>query len=367
MKKSAVSFGFCTCFLIYALLRYPSAMLAASAESIQLWLTKVFPSLFPFMVACGILLRIGAAERMGKLLHPLMKPLFGLDGIAAFPFFLGILSGYPMGAKITAQLYENKQITLKEAQHILVFSNNPGPLFLIGTIGAGFFGMPSSGYLLLASSFFGAVATGILWRFCRKNNPVKHHTYFLPPKEIPLTEALSASVADAINTILLIGGYLILFGAVSEALEQAGLFHSLTEFLFFLPLSAESLQGFCSGILEMTNGAYLLSQSSDTLRLRLTLVAFLVSFGGLSILGQTLGVLSSVPINKKDYLKGKLMNALFSSLFFWFFYPFFEQKAQKAVPAFSFFTETAFTLSFLWLLPSLFFIGVLCHAITHKR
>ena len=193
MKKISVFFGFCACFLIYALLRFPSAMLAASTESIQLWLTRVFPSLFPFMVACGILLRIGAAERMGGLLHPLMKPLFGLDGIATFPFFLGILSGYPMGAKITAQLYENKQITLDEAQHILVFSNNPGPLFLVGTIGAGFFGMPFFGYLLLISSFLGAVLTGILWRFYRKDTSIKHHLYHSFCTECSLTESLSAS------------------------------------------------------------------------------------------------------------------------------------------------------------------------------
>ena len=367
MKKGSALVGFSAIFLIFALLCYPAEMLTASAESIQLWLTKVFPSLFPFMAACGILLHIGAAERMGSFFHPLMKPLFRLDGIAAFPFFLGILSGYPMGAKITAQLYENKKITLDEAQHILVFSNNPGPLFLIGTIGAGFFGVPFFGYTLLLCSFLGAVTTGILWRFCRKNSPSQNHTFPIFRPTLSLTEVLSASVSDAVNTILLIGGYLILFGTVSEAMELTGIFRFLSETCIFLPLSAASLQGFCSGILEMTNGAYLLSHSSDSLHLRLTLAAFLVSFGGLSILGQTFGVLSSVPINKKDYLKGKLCNALFSSLFCYFLYPFFVQKAQKAVPVFFSFTETALSLSFLWLLPSLFFFAALCCAIIFKR
>ena len=150
-------------------------------------------------------------------------------------------------------------------------------------------------------------------------------------------------------------------------MEQTGIFKTLSRLIFFLPFSAESLQGFLSGILEMTNGAYLLSQAPDDLQLRLTFVSFLVSFGGFSILGQTFGVLSSIPISKKDYLKGKLCNALFSSLFCYFFYPIFVQKAQKAVPVFFSFTETAFSLSFLWLLPSLFLIGVLCHAITSKR
>ena len=332
-------------------------MLTASCESIQVWLTKVFPSLFPFMAACNILLQTGAAKQIGRFLQPLTKWFFSLDGIAAFPFFIGLLSGYPMGAKITAQLYAEKQISLKDAQHILVISNNPGPLFLIGTVGTGFFGMPFYGYLLLASTFLSTVFTGILLRSHPKDTLPRSMT---PSQNTPpLAEILPSAISDSMNTLLLIGGYLILFGTFSEGLKQAGLFSFLAETLFFLPLSADTLQGFCSGLLEMTNGTYLLSRSEDPLLLRLMLTAFLVSFSGLSILGQTFGILSAVPISKKDYLKGQLLKALFSSLFFWFFFLFFEQKAQKAVPVCSFVTETAFTLSFLWLLPSLFCIGAL--------
>ena len=303
MKKGALLLGGCACFLIFALLCFPAEMLAASAEGVQLWLTKVFPSLFPFLVACGILLRIGAAQRMGAALRPLMQPLFHLPGIAAFPFFFGLLSGYPMGAKLTAQLYEQRQLSLADAQQLLAFSNCPGPLFLIGTVGVGFFGMPAFGYLLWLSAFLGAVATGILFR--RKKSVPAFHSVSVPSCQT-LTEVLSASVADALRTILLIGGYLILFAVLSAAMEQAGLFSLLSRLLFFLPLSTETLRGFCSGILEMTNGAHLLSLSPDGLRLRLTLVAFLVSFGGLSILGQTFGVLAAMPISKKDYIKGKV-------------------------------------------------------------
>lgn len=268
-----------------------------------------------------------------------------------------------MGAKLTAQLYEQRQLSLADAQQLLAFSNCPGPLFLIGTVGVGFFGMPAFGYLLWLSAFLGAVATGILFR--RKKSVPTFHSVSVPSCQT-LAEVLSASVADALRTILLIGGYLILFAVLSAAMEQAGLFSLLSRLLFFLPLSTETLRGFCSGILEMTNGAHLLSLSPDGLRLRLTLVAFLVSFGGLSILGQTFGVLAAMPISKKDYIKGKLINALFSSLSFFLLYPFFYPYAQKEVPVFFSLTETSFTLSFLWLLPSLFFLAVLCYAISRR-
>lgn len=361
MQKTKGLLIFCVCFLCFALLRYPAAMLAASADAISLWLTKVFPSLFPFLAACGLLLRIGAAEKMGGLLRPVMQPLFGLDGIAAFPFFLGILSGYPMGAKITAGLYEKKLLSAEEAAHILILSNNAGPLFLIGTIGTGFFGVPAYGYLLLLCSILGAVTTGIFLRFRRRKARSIRRQYPAAAALSP-NAALSAAVADAVQTILLIGGYLILFAALTEALRQTGIFSLLSRLFFFLPLAPESVLGFCSGLLEMTNGAYLLSLSPDSLRLRLSLCAFLAAFGGLSILGQTFGVLAAVPIRKGEYLKGKLCHALCSSAFCFAFFPFFANCTQKAVPVFFSYTETAFTLSFLWLLPGLFFLYALLRA-----
>ena len=347
-------------FLICTLICYPAQMLSAASDSLQLFLTRVFPSLFPFLAACSILLRLGTAEKMGVLFRPLTRLLFGLDGIAAFPFFLGTLSGYPAGAKLTASLYQKKLLSLAEASHILVFSNNPGPLFLIGTIGTGFFGMPLAGYALLLASFLSSITTGFLWRFRRKDASPPRPYLPAAPEICPFSALLSSSITDAMHTLLLIGGYLILFAVISEAISLTPLFFVLSKSFSFLPIAAESLQAFFCGLLEMTNGAYLLSKTNDPLRLPMT--AFLVSFGGLSILGQTFGVLSDIPISKKDYLRGKLCHALFSSLFFSLLFPFLEQKAQKAVPAIFLLTETAFPISFLWLLPSLFFLCTLCYA-----
>ena len=367
MKKVSLLLCAATLFLLFALLRYPEAMLAASADAVSLWLTRLFPSLFPFLAACGILLRIGAAERIGVLFRPLMRPLFGLNGIAAFPFLLGILSGYPMGAKLTASLYEKKFLSLADAQHLIAFCNNPGPLFLIGTIGVSFFGMPFLGYAFLLCSVLGAVCTGILWRFRLPPSTFSRQTSMPSAACEPPLSALSNAVTDALHTLLQIGGFLLFFAALTEAFAQTGIFHFLSRLLFFLPLTPKALQGIFGGLLEMTNGAYILSQCSDPLPLRLTLVMFLVSFSGCSILGQTFSILSAVPISKTDYLKGKCFHALLSSLFFVVLYPFFLQTQKKAVPAFFYFTKTAFTISFLWLLPSLFLGITLVYAFCRKN
>lgn len=358
----------CTCFLIFALLRYPQEMLAAGANSVTLWFNQVLPSLFPFMVACGLLLRIGAAETVGEWLRPLMKPLFGLPGIAAFPFFLGIFSGYPMGAKITASLYGEKKISLSQAEHILSFCNNPGPLFLVGTVGAAFFHAPLWGYLFLLSCFLGAIATGVVFRlFYPKNigNDFIPYQKNIPPS---ITECLPQTIADSVDTITQIGGYIILFGVTVEAFQQTGIFHFIGYISAFLPLSKEFLCGIFGGLLEMTNGAFLLSRAPDNLSFRLTACCILVAFGGLSILCQTFGILQNVPIKKSRYLAAKICNGICSGFFFMMLAPFFEKYVQKPVPTLAIQAETAVCFPILSVKCSLlFFVLAFIYALKKRK
>lgn len=322
------------CFFLFALLRYPQAMLAASASSANLWFSTVLPSLFPFLAAAGILFRLGAAEKMGRFLQPLMKPLFGLSGICAFPLFLGLLSGYPMGAKMTALLYEEKKITKEEAQKVLAFCNNPGPLFLIGTVGTGFFGSPIWGYSFFICATAGALLTGFLFRFSPVSS-CKAASFSMQTKKEGFSSLFSSAIGDALTTVVQIGGYIMFFGVLTEALRQIGLFSFLGHILHILPVSTEYLTAMGSGFMEMTNGAHLLSQTTEAPLLCLTSTLFLVSFGGISILGQTLDILRPVPISTTKYVLSKLCNALCSSLIFLFTFSFWEKTAEKAVPTLS--------------------------------
>lgn len=366
MKKHPLLF-LCICCFIYALLRYPTPLVHAGATCVSLFLTGVLPSLFPFMIACGLLLRMGVAEELGYLLSPLMYPLFRLPGIAAFPFFLGIFSGYPLGAKITASLYQEGKISLQDAEHILTFSNNPGPLFLVGTVATTFFGVPFWGYILLFCCFLGALTTGILLGLTKPPTYKTVKSHHIPSIRFSLVEALPQTLMDSLNTVVQIGGYILLFGVIVEAMTQLGIFQCLSDILYALPLSPVFLQGLGGGFLEMTNGASLLSTAPEPLRLRLSATCFLVAFGGLSILGQTYGILKSIPIKKTRYFCAKLMNGFLSSIIFYMSYPFLEKYAQKAVPVFStFITETAFSAPFSIQLSFLFLVCTCMYGLCRK-
>lgn len=300
------------CFLIGSLIANPEMLLQSASDGIALFLTKVFPSLFPFMVACGIFMNTKGVVIFSKLCTPLMYPLFHLSGVASLPFVLGMLSGYPMGAKLTATLYKENRITLADAQHLLSFCNNAGPLFLIGTVGTAFFHSPTIGYLLLISTILGATTTGVLCGLFKKKsakviltNRVPIH---IPQKSF--SELLNKTIEDSLHTILQIGGYLVFFATLVAAIQ------CITAPIF--ANCSPVFQGLMSGVLEMTTGTYELSQCTTSPKIIIcTASCMVVSFGGLSILGQTFGILQEIPIKKSHYILSKICNSLCSGCIFY--------------------------------------------------
>jgi hypothetical protein len=66
--------------------------------------------------------------------------------------------------------------------------------------------------------------------------------------------------------------------------------------------------GFCAGLIELTNGCAILSKSLDTLSISLT--AFLISFGGLSVIIQSISFLKQANVNIKLFILSKLTQAI---------------------------------------------------------
>ena len=128
-------------FIIFLII-YSQSNIKAVVNSISLFFEKVFPSLFPFFVATDLLSHTNIIEILNKILSPLMKPLFNVSGKGAFPFIMGILSGYPTGAKIISDFRKRNICTKVECERLLAYTNNSGPLFIIGTVGSSFFLIP---------------------------------------------------------------------------------------------------------------------------------------------------------------------------------------------------------------------------------
>lgn len=127
------------CLFTICLVIFSKQNLVATKTGLALWFNSVVPSLLPFFIATELLGYTNIVSKIGKLLNKIMKPIFNVPGIGAYAFIMGIISGYPIGAKIVTNFREQGICTKAQCERLLAFTNNSGPLFIIGTVGISLF------------------------------------------------------------------------------------------------------------------------------------------------------------------------------------------------------------------------------------
>ena len=329
---------------------FPRETIAAAQEGLLLWFNNVLPSLLPFVAGANLLMGLGAAHFLAVLLEPFMQTVFGVSGSGGFAMAVGIMSGYPVGAKVTAELREKGTLTQSEAQRMASLASNAGPLFIIGAVANGMFKSTAAGWFLLTAHYGGAILAGLLFRFL---SPRATHRAAMPARHIlpsaiksmaearrkdgrPFGSILKQSVADTMETLLHVGGYIVLFGVIVKALELLGVPAAIESAAFPLTsrlgLSHGLLSGLFTGALEMTNGARQTAVFGTT-KEGLLAAAAVISWGGLSVHAQALGFVSRTDIKAAPYLVSKLIHAGMAVLFGFLMFPFFETALAESVPA----------------------------------
>ena len=304
----------------------PNLVISSAQNGLKLWFNNIIPSLLPFLIGTNLLIKLGFIDFLGTLLEPLMKKLFNVSGNGAFALILGMFSGYPIGAKITTDLYKQNKLTKVEAQRLLGFTNNSGPLFILGTVGIGMFKSSNLGYLMLIIHYLGAISTGILLKYYKKNDKftnIVSENYSLKTAFKNLKKArqkenksfgeiLSESVKNALEVIAVIGGFVILFSVIAEILKTFKIFEFIGQ--YFFPNNLSSLaNGFFIGIIEMTNGCNILSFEKTAFAAILAIV--IISWSGFSIHAQTISIIGKTDLNIGFYFISKIIHSLLSFIY----------------------------------------------------
>lgn len=292
-------------------------VLPAVAEAMVLCYRTVIPSLFPFFVLSGLLLSGGFAEQCAGWLSVIMKPLFNVGGAGALSFVIGLISGYPMGSKVTAELYKNGDISKTEAERLLPFCNNSGPLFVIGAVGVGMFGSSKVGMFLYVIHAVCALLVGICFRFY--GGQFQQRTGCIHDRRKAVDKNFATAVSSGVDTVLMVCGYILLFAAIMACLLP------LAETF----LHAEWLLGL-RGFAEVTSGCFAVVQSQLSLRLKVSLVAGFLGLGGLCVMLQAKGMLQGTEICFNTYVSGKALHGVLSALTAFFFYPYVSSEAVSA-------------------------------------
>lgn len=315
------------CLFTLFLILFSNSNLSAAKKGLSLWANSVVPSLLPFFIATELLGYTNIIPMFGKLLNKFMRPLFNVPGEGAFPFIMGIISGYPVGAKIVADFKKQGLCSDIEAERLIAFTNNSGPLFIIGTVGIGLFKDTKTGILLLITHIFACITVGILFRWW-KNSKNKRSTSFIEtsnrlPSRISLSnlgEVLASSIMNSISTIFLIGGFVVLFSVVISILNNSGILNLFVNLISPLSnvfgISDKYLKGIITGLIELTNGVCDIALiANKNISSNIIICAFLLGFGGISVALQVLSITSKNNISIKPYLLGKFLQGCFAALY----------------------------------------------------
>lgn len=261
----------------------------------------IIPSLFPFFICSGLLIYSGFCESIARFCRPIMMPLFHVNGSGAAAFVLGILSGYPLGAITTCQLYENRYLSQSEAERLLAFCNNSGPLFILGSVGVSLYASPKLGVSLYLAHILASLTVGILFRFYKKKD---YHalTAQIKNPDRSFGEIFSIVMKNSVQNIFIVCAAILFFSVAANLIMQ---------YIHLAPW----LQSTLTGLMEFVTGTIGIAHSDLTLPYKLALSSAIVGFAGLSVHMQVMGVVAQYKLSLKPYIIGKALHGIFAAIY----------------------------------------------------
>lgn len=239
-----------------------------------------------------------------------------------------------VGAKIACDFREKNILSKEECERLLSFTNNSGPLFIIGTIGISLFGNTHIGILLFITHILSCITVGILFRFWKKDSVPqctiqKKINEFKYINFSDLGEILSNSICNAISTIMMIGGFVVLFSVIISIFNASKFLNVLTFIISpcfkLLNIPTTFIAPILTGFLEITNGIALISNIHiKAISLNIIFTSFLLGIGGISIFLQVFSIVSKTDLSIKPYILGKLLQGLIAALYTFLFIKLFS-------------------------------------------
>lgn len=298
--KKLLIYAFTVCAVIL-LVKNASDSILYAKDALRICIEMVVPSLFPFFICSGILIYSGFCEVLAKMFRFCMYPLFRVNPAGSSAFILGIVSGYPLGAITAGELYQNSYISKTEAERLLAFCNNSGPLFILGSVGIAIYTNIRYGIALYISHILAALTVGILFRFYGRNKHSAPNTRMTTP-ERSTGEIFDIALQNGIRNILTVCGAVLFFSVISHLI------------LDIIPMSPYTYS-IVSGLTEFVTGTVNISNLSIPIAKKLILTAVIVGFAGISVHAQVMAVIAKYRLSLVPYIIGKALHGIIAGIY----------------------------------------------------
>lgn len=303
--KSGIFFSIICALLMFFILLFPADAIASAAASVTLWSTSVFPSLFPFFVLTSILKQTGMTEAL------IYRSSKNLDYNLVFTTVIGLMCGYPSTSKLIGQS------DTKNPVPIYALSTCASPVFIIGTVATAFLQNTRLAVYILVATYLSLATSYIITKAMLKSSKASRPA---PPilSNKPLGSLITTAIMDGLKSQGIILGIIIVTGILSLALDKAGFFTAisvpLTPIAKLLGIPKSCFPAFFKGLIEMTTGTNAICAQSITTYHKLLFCGFLTSFGGMSIIIESLAFINE-KIKATSIIGVKMLHGILTCLY----------------------------------------------------
>ncbi len=276
-------------FIAYTLLRYPESATKGVGDGIELCISTLVPSLFPFMFVSCFLLESELIWRTEKMFSFISKRLFGLPGYCVPVIFFSMIAGLPVGARLTEELYLKGMITKTQGQRMLLFCMNPGPAFVITGVGYKMLGSREIGIIIYLSLVLSSLIIGMLSVLVWSDNEVTDKEC-TPPFRVNTASSVIKAVTQSSRGVFSICAWVVLFSCLTELIKTIGL--------------SENTENFIFAVAEVTGGCRRCAEIYPA-----PIIAGIIGFGGFCAHMQVISPVMTLKLEYKYFLSARILNA----------------------------------------------------------
>ncbi len=302
--RNALPVAFLFLFTAAAFIRIQEVT-SAMLHALSVCAKALVPSIFPFLILTEILLRAPYGKQALSWLGKPFSFCFRTSHAGGAVYLIGILFGFPLAVKALAEYRKDNAISKKEAERILLFSNNTGPAFLIGGVGVRLLDSAKVGLLLYLLQIFVSFLFGCILGIFSKKGAEKSVPFKVTLSPFCFSEMMRSCTLQMLS----ICGYVAFFSVIGALLS---------------PLAGSlPLRAILYSLLEIGTATSFLASALSSSRLLFPLLAFAVCFSGLSVYLQSLDFLSKTDLSPSLYLPSKLLHGALAFFLSFLLLPFF--------------------------------------------
>lgn len=300
MKKKNIFASLFVTFIMLMLVINPQVYIESAYKGLILFAVKVLPALFPFFFFSKLLCMFQADIVVGNIVKKPFSRLYNSPPSGGYIFFMSLLCGYPIGAKLISDYHSNNIINKNEAKTLSALASTSGPLFILGTVGGIILNNYIAGLIIMISHYLSAILNGVIFKSKIKSSSQKS----FKPQKITLKDSINSSVIS----ILIVGGYIVVFNIICDVFINIRLVDLLNKLCG--PILGNFTEGIFLSFIEVTRGCVTIGMSNGIFAQKVAIMCGAVTFGGLSIIIQSYTFLEKCGIKVSLFLLMKIMQCV---------------------------------------------------------